>query len=284
MMGNTSSDRGGTVVQIEIDGFKIGYDLDGSGPPVVLIHGFPLSRTMWRPQVAALRDRFTVITPDLRGFSDSDVPTGAVTMDTYAADVLRLLDALGHQRFFVGGLSMGGYVAFRIVAQAPARVRALIIADSRATPDTDEDRQRRYAAITRIRGEGPEGFLREFIVPLLGASTKAQRPQVAETLRQLTGAPPAPSLIAALAAIAERPDSRPLLPSIAAPALVVVGEEDTVIPRAESEEMVSRLPHARLATIPAAGHLPNLEMPEAFNRVVREFLEEVSYPRASIGT
>jgi pimeloyl-ACP methyl ester carboxylesterase len=242
-------------VQIEIDGFKIGYDLDGSGPPVVLIHGFPLSRTMWRPQVAALRDRFTVITPDLRGFGDSDVPAGSVTMDTYAADVLRLLDALGHQRFILGGLSMGGYVAFRIVAQAPARVRALIIADSRATPDTDEGRQRRYAAITRIRGEGPEGFLREFIVPLLGASTKAQRPQVAETLRQLTGAPPAPSLISAL---------------------VVVGEEDTVIPRAESEEMVSRLPHARLATIPAAGHLPNLEMPEAFNRVVREFLSEVS--------
>ena len=271
-------------MQIEVNGFKIGYDLDGSGPPVVLIHGFPLSRTMWRPQVAALRDRFTIITPDLSGFGDSDVPAGSVTMDTYAADVLRLLDALGHQRFILGGLSMGGYVAFRIVAQAPARVRALIIADSRATPDADDARQRRYAAIARIRNEGPEGFLREFIGPLVGVTTRTQRPQVVETVRQITGGPPAPSLIAALAAIAERPDSRPLLPSIAAPALVVVGEEDTVIPRAESEEMVSRLPHARLATIPAAGHLPNLEMPEAFNRVVHEFLEEVSYPRASIGT
>jgi pimeloyl-ACP methyl ester carboxylesterase len=236
-------------MQIAIGGVRIGYDQDGSGPPVVLIHGFPVNRTMWRPQVAALRDRFTVVTPDLRGFGESDVPTGTVTMDTYAADVLQLLDALGHQRFVLGGLSMGGYVAFRIVAAAPTRVRALIIAD-----------------------------------PLVGATTKAQRPQVAEAVRQITGTPQAQSLTAALAAIAERPDSRPLLPSIAVPTLVVVGEEDTVTPPAESQAMASAVPHARLATIPAAGHLSNLEVPEAFNRVVRGFLEAVPYPRASTGT
>jgi pimeloyl-ACP methyl ester carboxylesterase len=271
-------------VQIEIEGTTFGYDQDGSGPPVVLLHGFPLSRTMWRPQVAALRDRFTVITPDLRGFGGSTVPTASVTMDTYAGDVLRLLDALGHQQFVLGGLSMGGYVVFRIVAQAAARVRAVILADTRATPDGDDARQRRYAAITRIRAEGPEGFVRDFITPLLGATTRAQRPQVVETVRQISGTPPAASLVAALAAIADRPDSQPLLPSIAVPALVVVGEEDTVTPPAESAEMAARLPRARLATVPAAGHLPNLEVPEAFNRVLRAFLEEAAYPRASMGT
>lgn len=271
-------------MQIAIGGVRIGYDQDGSGPPVVLIHGFPVNRTMWRPQVAALRDRFTVVTPDLRGFGESDVPTGTVTMDTYAADVLQLLDALGHQRFVLGGLSMGGYVAFRIVAAAPTRVRALIIADARAAADSDEARQRRYAAITSIQNEGPDGFLRDFLGPLVGATTKAQRPQVAEAVRQITGTPQAQSLTAALAAIAERPDSRPLLPSIAVPTLVVVGEEDTVTPPAESQAMASAVPHARLATIPAAGHFSNLEVPEAFNRVVREFLEAVPYPRASTGT
>jgi len=271
-------------MQIAVGGIRIGYDQDGSGPPVVLIHGFPVNRTMWRPQVAALRDRFTVITPDLRGFGESDLPTGTVTMDTYAADVLGVLDALGHQRFVLGGLSMGGYVAFRIIAAAPARVRALIMADSRAAPDADEARQRRYAAVTRIQHEGPDGFLRDFLGPLVGATTKAQRPQVAEAMRQITGTPPAQSLTAALVAIAERPDSRPLLPSIAVPTLVVVGEEDTVTPPAESRAIASAVPRARLATIPAAGHFSNLEVPEAFNRVVREFLEELPYPRASIGT
>lgn len=271
-------------MQIAIGGMRIGYDQDGGGPAVVLIHGFPLNRTMWRPQVAALRDRFAVVTPDLRGFGESEVPTHALTMDAYAADVLGLLDALGHQRFVLAGLSMGGYVAFRILAAAPTRVRALILADTRADPDTDEARQRRQAAIARVEREGPEAFVRDFLAPLVGATTRAQRPQVAEAVRQITGTPPAPSLTMALAAIAGRLDSRPLLPSVAIPALVVVGDEDTLTPPAESEAMAAAIPGARLATIPGAGHLSNLEVPEAFNRIVREFLEGLPYPRASSGT
>jgi pimeloyl-ACP methyl ester carboxylesterase len=262
-------------VQIAVGGVRIGYDQDGGGPPVVLIHGFPLNRVMWRQQVAALYRRFTVVAPDLRGFGASDVPTMAMTMDAYATDVLALLDALGHHRFFLGGLSMGGYVAFRIVAAAPARVRGLILADTRAAPDTQEARQRRHAAIARIQREGPEGFVRDFLAPLIGATTRAQRPQVVEAAHQITGTPPAPSLTAALAALAERPDSRPLLPSIAVPTLVIVGDEDTVTPPAESEAIAAAVPGARLATIPAAGHLSNLEAPEPFTRLVQEFLEDL---------
>lgn len=259
-------------MHVEVSGIRLGYEVDGQGPPVVLLHGFPLNRAMWGPQVAALRDRFTVITPDFRGFGESEVPKGPLTVDDYAQDILSLLDALGHPRVILGGCSMGGYVAFRIVARAAARISALLIVDSRADPDTDEGRQRRYAAIKRIEAEGSVGFLEEFVMALVGPTTRVQRPGVFGAVRQIVGSPPAQSLTAGLSAMASRPDSRPLLASIAAPTLVVVGEEDTLTPPASAEVMVQGLPHARLVTIPAAGHLSNLEAPEAFNRAAREFL------------
>ncbi|MGQ0568751.1 MAG: alpha/beta fold hydrolase [Armatimonadota bacterium] len=259
-------------MHVEVSGIRLGYEIDGQGPALVLLHAFPLNRAMWRPQVAALRDRFTIITPDFRGFGESDIPSGALTMDDYAQDVLRLLDALGQTRVMLGGCSIGGYVAFRVLARAADRISAVLIADSRAEPDTEEGRQRRHAAIKRIEADGPSVFLEEFASLLVGPTTKAQRPGVIAAVRQIIGSPDPRSLIAALSALATRPDSRPLLPSITAPTLVVVGEEDTVTPPASSEEMVGALPHARMITIPGAGHLANLEAPEAFNRATREFL------------
>lgn len=259
-------------MKIEVNGVTLGYDKVGEGPAVVLIHGFPLNRAMWRPQVEALRDRFTMIVPDLRGFGESAGPTDDLTMDTYAGDVLRLLDALGCERVALAGLSMGGYVAFRVVARAAQRIRSLIIADSRAGADSDEARQRRHAAIGRIQTEGPDGFLNEFTAGLVGPTAKAQTPAVLETVRQIVGRPPVSSLAAALAALAARPDSRPMLPSITAPTLAIVGEEDTVTPPDAAREIASGVRAGRLVTIPRAGHMANLEAPEAFNRAVREFL------------
>lgn len=260
------------LVRLLVRGVGLGYGMDGAGPPVVLLHAFPLNRVMWGPQVEALRDRFTVITPDLRGFGESDVPAGPLSIDDYAGDVLEVLDSLGYDSVTLGGCSMGGYVAFRIVALAAHRVRALVIAGSRAEPDNEEARQRRQASIAQIDSEGPQRFLGEFIPRLVGPTTRAQRPGVMAAVREITGTPHPRSLTAALAAMAGRPDSRPLLGTITVPTLVVVGEEDGVTPPASSEAMVAGLPRARLEVVPAAGHLSNLEAPEAFNRVVREFL------------
>lgn len=259
-------------MQIAVGKNKLGYDQNGQGPAVVFLHAFPLNRAMWGPQVAALRDRFTIVTPDYRGFGESDPPAGPLAMDDYAADVLGLLDALGHRKVILGGCSIGGYIAFRVLAAAPERIQALIIADSRAEPDNDEGRQRRQAAIARIQAEGPTGFVEDFAAGLVGPTTKAQRPGVAATVRSIIGSPSAAGLTAALAALASRPDSRPMLPSITIPALIVVGEEDALTPPAASEAMAAAMPRASLVKIPGAGHLANLEAPEAFNRALRTFL------------
>jgi pimeloyl-ACP methyl ester carboxylesterase len=260
-------------VRIAVDGMTMGYTVEGQGPPVVLLHGFPLNRAMWGPQVEALRGRFTVITPDLLGFGESDVPPAPdrMTMDTFADAVLRLLDALGHERVILGGFSMGGYVLFRVYALAPGRVGGLIIADSRAGPDSDEARQRRMGAIARIREQGPEGFVGDFIAGLVGATTKNRSPRFLETVRRLVGTPPVPALVGALTAMAGRPDSRPLLASVAVPTLVLVGEEDTITPPDAAREMASGIRGARLVTIPAAGHLANLEVADLFNASLLDF-------------
>lgn len=257
-----------------IDGTALGYAVEGQGPPLVLLHGFPLSRAMWSAQVAALRDRFAVITPDFRGFGESDPPGDPehTTMDTYAGDVLRLLDALGYDRVILGGLSMGGYVLFRVLARAADRIGALVIADSRAGADSDEGRQRRHAAIARIRAEGTAGFLTDFVAGLVGSTTKAQRPRVVEAVKRICGSPPESALTGALGAMASRPDSRPLLASITVPTLVLVGDEDMLTPQDAAKEMASAIRGARLVTIPAAGHLSNLEAPEVFNNALLDFV------------
>ncbi len=257
-----------------LDGTTLGYAVEGQGPPIMLLHGFPLNRTMWGPQVGALRERFTVITPDLHGFGESDPPAEPkhTSMDTYAGDVLRLLDALGYDRVILGGFSMGGYVLFRVLARAADRISALVVADSRAGADSDEGRQRRHAAIARIRSEGTEGFLTEFVTGLVGPTTKAQRPRIVEAVRRISGSPPGSALIGALSAMAARPDSRPLLASVAVPTLVLVGDEDHLTPPDAAREIASGIRGARLVTIPAAGHLSNLEAPEVFNDALLDFV------------
>ncbi len=255
-----------------IDGIRLGYDVRGQGIPVLWIHGFPLGRWLWDPQVGALADVARSIAMDLRGFGGSSAPQGPYTMETYADDLRRLLDALGIEQAVLVGLSMGGYVAFAFYAAYPDRVRALILADTRHQADTPEGRASRYALIERIRLEGTPAAVEAFLPRLFGATTQRERPELMETLRRKMQANPAAGLIGALQAMAERPDRTALLPAIRVPTLVIVGEEDAVTPPEVARQMAEGIPHARLVVIPHAGHLSNVEAPEAFNEAVRDFL------------
>ncbi|MDR7487139.1 MAG: alpha/beta fold hydrolase [Armatimonadota bacterium] len=261
------------------NGVRVHYQTWGRGRPVVLLHGFPLSGAMWRPQGEGLSERWQVVAPDFRGFGASDPPTGAMTLEDYADDVLRVTDALGLSRFVLGGLSMGGYVVFRVLAKAAGRVDAVILADTRADPDTEEGRRRRFDGIARIEREGPEGFLADFTAALVGPTTRAHRTDVLEAVHSMACAAHPRGLTVALAAIAARPDSRPLLSGLAVPVLVVVGEEDTVTPPDAARAMAAAIPGARLVVVPGAGHLANLERPEAFTAAVREFLADLEARR-----
>jgi pimeloyl-ACP methyl ester carboxylesterase len=244
-------------------------DTGGARVPLVLIHGFPLDRTVWTAQAKGLGGVARVIAPDLRGLGGTALPDGPVSMDTYAADVAALLDALGVDRAVVGGVSMGGYVAFAFRRLFPGRVRALVLVDTRPGPDSAEARKARDDMAALARSDGAAAVAAKMLPKMVGS---AAAPGYGQSLSELMSRQPVAGIVGALGAMRDRVDSTPDLARIAVPALVVSGAEDALVPPSEAEAMAKAIPGARLALFPGAGHLPNFEAPAAFNDAVAAFL------------
>jgi 3-oxoadipate enol-lactonase len=248
----------------------------GGGFPLVLLHAFPLNATMWAPQLPALMNGCRCLAPDLRGFGASPV-AGPHTMDQYADDVAAMLDALGIERAVIAGLSMGGYVALALWRRHRERIRALVLADTRATPDSPEAAAKRVELMAVAREGGAAAVAERQIVALLGTTTRAKHPEIEEDVRGLILRAPVEGIVGALDAIMHRADSTPLLPTIDVPTLIVVGAEDTITTPAESQAMHAAIAGSRIEIIEGAGHLSNLERPAAFNTVVSEFVGGLLY-------
>jgi len=261
-------------MRARVNGIEVFYRDEGKGAPIVLLHAFPLSGEMWRPQIDALCDRFRVIAPDLRGFGRTEAPAGPYGLDAMAADVIALLDALGVERFVLGGLSMGGYLAFALLRRIDrSRVQGLLLADTRAEADTDDGRANRLKMAARAETEGSGPIAEAMIGRLLGRTTIETRPEVVERVKALIRENTGTGIAGAQRAMAARPDSTALLGELSMPALVLVGEEDPLTTPGDAAGMAAALPNARCATIPKAGHLSNLERPDAFNLYVADLLD-----------
>jgi len=250
----------------------IAYADRGSGPGVVLLHAYPLDSSMWRDQIASLSDRFRVIAPDLPGFGQSAVSAG-MTIDSVADVVAELLDHLGvNERVVIGGVSMGGYAALGFARLYPQRVRALILADTKADPDDEDGRANRDKMIQLATDRGPAAVVEQLLPRLLAPGTVARKPDVVRFVRETAGRLKAEGIVAALKALRDRPDARPGLAHISFPTLVLVGDQDAVTPPEKARELTGQIPDAHLVTVPDAGHLSNLENPAAFTAALREFL------------
>ena len=256
----------------KIGRIELAWQDEGQGVPVVLLHAFPLNKAMWAEQRRALARRYRLITPDFRGHGESAVGEEDSTMERLADDLRSLLDELSLEKVVLGGLSLGGYVSFAFYLKYARRVTALILADTRATPDTDEGQRARYELAAVAEKEGSAAVAERMLPRLLGETTRNTRPVVVDQVRQLILGTPAQGIARALRGLAVRPDSTPLLLRIYCPVLVLVGSEDVLTPPAEAETMARAIPQAELEVIPAAGHLSNLEQPEVFTRLLADFL------------
>jgi pimeloyl-ACP methyl ester carboxylesterase len=237
---------------------------------VVLLHAFPLNSGMWSRQIAALEKSYRLIAPDYRGLGRSASPgQEASTMELLASDIRGLLSHLRIGRAAFVGVSMGGYVAFELYRQAPGLFRGLAVSDSRATADTDEARanRERFAKSALERGLG---WVADEFAPKLLRPQPA--PAAMKEVRDLIGQGSPAGVAAAQRGMARRPDSTPTLAKIACPTLVLVGEEDTLTPPADSEKMAASVKGAKLVRIPNAGHLPMIETPDAFNQALMGLL------------
>jgi len=262
-------------MQLKVDDFRMNYVDQGQGMTVLLIHGFPLDRTIWEPQAQALTGKYRVVMPDLRGHGLSQATPPPYSMDTYVADLIALLDHLDIRRVVVGGLSMGGYVTLAFYRKHPDRVSGLILANTKAGPDTPEGKTGRDDMAELARREGAKAVAEKLLPRLFAPMTYENNKSLVDQVRRMMEATPVEGIVGALNAMRDRPDSTPWLSQVRVPSLVVAGQEDTLIPVAESQKMAEQIPGARLAVVPGAGHLSSLEQPEAVTRALREFLESL---------
>ncbi len=259
-----------------IRGVAIAYEDTGQGSPLVLVHGHPFDRSMWREQVRAFSSHCRVITFDLRGYGGTTVIPGTTSLEEFARDTAGLLDYLDVTDIILGGLSMGGQIVLEFYRLFPQRARALILSDTFAQLDTDERRQARYDTADRLVNEGMRRYADEVLTKMIAPRTLDEQPEVAaHVLSMMWGTPPE-GAAAALRGRAERQDYTSLLPEIAVPTLIIVGSDDEFTPVSDAEFMRERIPNSQMVVIEKTGHIPNMEDPKEFNRVVEEFLRTLS--------
>ncbi|GAA5513270.1 3-oxoadipate enol-lactonase 2 [Deinococcus carri] len=226
---------------------------------VLLLHAYPLSAAMWAEQKAALEAAgLTVLAPNLPGFGGEE---GAMTS---LADAARdLLGLLPPEPVSLVGLSMGGYLALELLAQAPQRFARVVLADTSARADSPEEQEKRYSQAGRVLEEG-QGFIIE-------AAREEHRPDTFARIRPMIEAATPQGIAGALRAMAARADHRETLGTLRLPLLALVGEQDDLTPPERAQE-IADLGHGERQIIPGAMHLANLDAPDAFNAALLAFL------------
>ena len=261
--------------RLSLPGINLAYDDAGDGPVIVLLHGFPFDRSMWREQIGFLaRSGFRALAPDLRGLGETEGAGEITAMDQMARDVAALMDHLDIDRAVICGVSMAGFVTFEFVHLFPSRVSALILAGTRAPADNEPERKVREQQAERVLNEGMS-FVADATLPkLLATRTLAEKPEVVARVREMILRTSPQGAAAAQRGMAARRDYSNGLVNINVPALIVAGREDSIRPVADAEFMHSRIRTSRLEIVADAAHLTNLEQPEIFNRAMLSFLLE----------
>jgi pimeloyl-ACP methyl ester carboxylesterase len=266
-------------MKARVNSITLAYDDTGSGLPLVFLHAFPLNRRMWTAQAEALSSRFRVVTIDLRGHGESDAPLWHHTLNQAAEDVRALLDQLSIQQAVFVGLSMGGYILFAFYRKYAARVKGLVLADTRAQADSPEGKLSRFQ-MAQVSYRQGSGAIADLMVPkLLSPETIQTKPEIVAKVRAMIESTQTSGIVCDLMAMAERHDSLSMLAQIAHPTQVIVGELDLTTPLSDAKVMADTIPGARLAVIPGAAHLSNLEQPDRFTQIVRSFASDMAEKR-----
>jgi 3-oxoadipate enol-lactonase len=290
---------------METDRGRMAWLDAGAGWPVILLHGFPLSADMWRPQLDRVPQGWRFIAPHFRGFGRSSLPPKGgshainqeghainqedheinqedswlppsggrdITIDDYAADVFCLMDGLELDDAVIGGLSMGGYVTFAMFRQAPARFTRMILADTKSPADTPQAREGRVRMLELLAKDGPRGVADQMLPKFLAEATRREGADALHKARTMIESAAPEAIAAAIGALMGRPDSTPGLSAISCATLVVTGELDEITPVSDADAMHHAIPRSTLCVIPGAGHLSNLEQPDVFSRALGDFL------------
>jgi pimeloyl-ACP methyl ester carboxylesterase len=265
------------IVRVPVDSGSLAVRDEGSGPAVVLLHGFPLSHTVWDAQVAALAARYRVLAPDLRGLGDSVVSPGPYLMEALAGDVAAMLDRFGIDRVAVAGASIGSYVMFAFFRMYEERVTGIASIAGHAAPDTPELAPQRAALADRAEREGIAPVIDAYLPRYLARHVYAERPAFVDEVHALMAKTDGRAAAWLIRGMAERVGSFDLLEDIVVPSLVLATDEDDWITPESLRETAALLPDAAYELVGRCGHLPMMEKPRETTAALERWLARV-YP------
>jgi 3-oxoadipate enol-lactonase len=264
--------------QLRINGAEIHYEEDGKGrETIVFAHGLLFSGRMFESQVQALRDRYRCVTFDFRGQGQSEVTASGYDMDSLTDDAAGLIEALGCAPCHFVGLSMGGFVGMRLAARRPALLRSLVLLETSADPEPEENvgPYRRLNLVARWLGVRPvAGRVLRILFGRKWLEDPARNLLKEEWRRRLV-ANDRIGITRAVTGVIDRPGVYDEIGRIALPTLIIVGDLDVATPPAKAERIQGRIPGSRLVVIPGAGHSSAIEEPESVNEALIGFLDEL---------
>ncbi len=267
----------GYNLSIAVNNFNLSYDDVGEGNiPIIFLHGYPFDKTMWLGQLDFLKLSYRLIACDIRGFGESKDEESALSIAMFGDDLIQFMDQLHIHKAVVCGLSMGGFIALNAYQKFPNRFESLILCDTQCIADTAEGKAKRYATIDEIIENGVTSFNEGFIKKVFHKDSLTEKKELVEQLRGVVFSNSEQIIIHGLVALAERSESCSTLSEITVPTLIICGREDIVTPLSESEFMNANIKGSILKVIDKAGHVSNLEQPEAFNTHLSEFLESLN--------
>lgn len=266
-----------TISFLAARGNLISVTMAGQGPPLILLHGFPLDHRQWLPQLSQLATHYRIIAPDLRGFGRSTLTEQQYTLAELAGDVEQVRQHLApDQRIAVCGLSMGGYVAFEYWRQYASNLKALILANTKPEADSDQAREAREQMCSLARQSGSWQAVAPMLPKLLADHHLSTESAVYSATQQMLKACSVEAVCAAQLALGNRADFIAKLPAIDTPTLVITGADDTIAPAEQTRKWAAVIPNSACHVLAQAAHLTSLETPDEFNRLVHSFLQSLS--------
>lgn len=254
---------------------EIVYWTLGDGPPVLLLHPFPVHHEFWLPVAEALATRYRIILTDLRGHGESDVGEGPATVEKHAADIAHVLDDAQLGRLPLVGVSIGGYAIFEFWREHRGRVAALGLCNTKAPADGPEARAGRLQAANDVLERGTEAFFESMIAKVMAKTTREMRPDLVDGALRMMRKMSAEDVAQVQRGMAARPDSVETLKSINVPTLLITGDEDLLTGVNEAELMRQHISGSQLRVIPKAGHYSPWEQPEQVSKLLRQFLDSL---------
>lgn len=255
---------------------EIFYDVAGSGPPLVLLHPFPVHHEFWLPIAKYLSPKYRLIMPDLRGHGESALGEGAATMQKHATDVARIMSDAGIDRAPVVGVSIGGYAIFEFWRQFRERVSALVLCNTKAAADTPDARNGRLQAAIDVLERGTEPFFEGMLQKVLGETTRRSRPDLVDGALRMMRKMSAEDVAGVQRGMAERADSVATLKTINVHTLIITGEEDMLTGVPEAEVMKRSISGSQMRVVAKAGHYSPWEQPEEVGKLLRGFLDSIT--------